>query len=727
MSNSRAVLEQSMNDSLLNCKLSSQKPFIPVTTNCVRELLVLLPLIHQLLTDKQRSKSEAHEQLILLIYFVTQPSDLHGWRHLTLVMSYSFLSNHSRAERAAHEQLAWLIIAFGNAMSKPPLPIMVKVNRSPIPHQSSSTNLIEMPYLDQYSPLYSYAGGSTRAGVGGLRAAEHLGRALAEVDGLFAGFTHLDETEPESRNSRSSCGHDDLALELDSLCSAAPTNSTPDSQHDSTDPRSQARDHAWASIRTVREGMQILWEHFVDISYDVNLPTINNIRAEYHDSKGLRQAGVFAFRNTLTGPAPNDLIKVFAFCSLSYVVSRLLYSRGRLAEGDILAGIRLWLNALEDEDERKAFEILAQRLWPEARNHLHFIDLNMGEQSRKLAASLRRAEAPFLAPSTKTHPVLPLTSIGPQTSAVYEQPVPAYSFELGSSHDLAIAPDFGTMDPAFLNILAADISPAYVHNLTDRTYFSFALPETHSHVPEPQTNLWHGFDPGPVQPPYLEVGAMGGITPWSAIPQSNAGSSVASTSSHESHSPSLSSTQTAEDILASLQGTSVFTAVLKYVREHGAFWFKLAGCGLVSKDLRSCLAWSQERSRKRKQIEASYIQPLSSEKYTRDLPARGIVSVVEAFFDQGLLQNIEDIKSYMERVASLLFSDRVACQEFRDWVHGVQGSPKPSTSTPIPTTKLKHLSCPKCEYTSDRSYNIERHHKIHEKNEEHNKKKSRKF
>ncbi|KAF5627453.1 hypothetical protein F52700_8379 [Fusarium sp. NRRL 52700] len=544
-----------------------------------------------------------------------------------------------------------------------------------------------MPYLDQYSPLYSYAGGSTRAGVGGLRAAEHLGRALAEVDGLFAGFTHLDETEPESRNSRSSSGHDDLALELDSLCSAAPTNNTPDSQPDSTDPRNQARENAWASIRTVREGMQILWEHFVDVSYDVNLPAINNIRAEYHDSKGLRQAGVFAFRNTLTGPAPNDLVKIFAFCSLSYVVSRLLYSRGRLAEGDILAGIRLWLNALEDEDERKAFEVLAQRLWPEARNHLHFIDLNMGEQSRKLATSLQRTEAPFSAPSTQTYPALPLTSLGPQTSAVYEQPAPAYSYELGNSQDLAIAPGLGTIDPVLLNLFA----PAYLHNLTDRTYdelnWSLALPETHPQVPESETNLWHGFDPGPVNTQDLDVGTMGGTTPWSAIPQSNAGSPVATSSSHDSHSRPPSSTPI-DDILATLQQTPVFTAVLEYVRQHGAFWFKLAGCGLVSKDLRSCLAWSQERSRKRKQIEACYIQPLSSEKYTRDLPARGIVSVVEAFFDQGLLQSIEDIKSYMERVASLLFSDRVACQEFRDWVHGVQGSPQASLSTPKAATKF---------------------------------------
>ncbi|VTT55224.1 unnamed protein product, partial [Fusarium fujikuroi] len=94
-----------------------------------------------------------------------------------------------------------------------------------------------------------------------------------------------------------------------------------------------------------------------------------------------------------------------------------------------------------------------------------------------------------------------------------------------------------------------------------------ALSETHSRVPELEANLWHGFDPGPVQPPHLDVGAMGGITPWSAMPQSNACSPIASTSSHDPHSQSLWSTQTADDILVSHQGTS-------YIREHGAFWFR---------------------------------------------------------------------------------------------------------------------------------------------------------
>ncbi|PNP86115.1 hypothetical protein FNYG_01171 [Fusarium nygamai] len=135
--------------------------------------------------------------------------------------------------------------------------------------------------------MHSCAG----AGTGNIRAAKRLRKTLAEVDGLFAGFTHLDEPEPVSRASRSSSRQDDLVLELDSLYNTSLANSAPDSQPDFTDPRNQARENACASDRTVREGMKILWGHLVDVFRDVNLPTINNISAEHHDAQGLRQVG----------------------------------------------------------------------------------------------------------------------------------------------------------------------------------------------------------------------------------------------------------------------------------------------------------------------------------------------------------------------------------------------------------------------------------------------------
>ncbi|KAF5547000.1 hypothetical protein FNAPI_8666 [Fusarium napiforme] len=142
-----------------------------------------------------------------------------------------------------------------------------------------------MPYLNQYSPIYSCPG------VGSIRAAKRLGNTLVEVEGVFAGFTHLNKTEPVSRARRSSSRQDDILLGLDSLCNSSPANSAPHSQPDSTDPRNQARDNPWVSARTVGDGTQILWGRFLDVSHNDKLAAINNIRAECHDARGHRQAG----------------------------------------------------------------------------------------------------------------------------------------------------------------------------------------------------------------------------------------------------------------------------------------------------------------------------------------------------------------------------------------------------------------------------------------------------
>ncbi|KAF4445665.1 hypothetical protein F53441_10614 [Fusarium austroafricanum] len=569
--------------------------------------------------------------------------------------------------------------------------------------------------------------GATRTGVGGSRAAEDLGRALTEVDGLFAGLKYLDATEPESGTSRRPFHQDNLALELDSLCTSAPASNPQDSQPYNPDPKVQARENAWSSIRTVRDGMQVLWEHFVNIAHDLNLPAVNHIHNEYEDAKGLRQAGVFAFRNTLTGPAPNDLTKIFAFCSLSNVVSRLLYARERLVKGDILAGIRLWLDALEREDEREAFKKLAERLWPEAQDHLHFMDLGFDEPTQKLATSLRRGGTPFSVQSTYTYSTSPNTiGLGLQSSAIYGQSTKTYAYQQTSPSDLNSTLDFDNIDPLFLNTQALNISPDYAQQLFSlaNEEFNFAAVFSAPPIcfPDPLPAPCQWVDSGPGQSLDFDMNTLGGTPPWSTMYQSNVGSPIAISSGQEQYDQSLSSTPTGTDTLKLLRETSLFTAVLKYIRDNSKFWEKLAGCGLVSKDLRSILAWGQERSRDKKRIHASYIQPLLSEKYTRDRPSRGILSVVESFFDWGLLQNIEDIKHYMESMAGLLFHSQTACQEFCDWFHGVQESPKPPSPTSKPPTTRKRLSCdePGCDYTSVRPWNMERHRlKVHPSREEH--------
>ena len=51
------------------------------------------------------------------------------------------------------------------------------------------------PYLSSYGETHSFARGNTRAGEGCERALSHLVKALAEIDGLFAGLKCSDEAD----------------------------------------------------------------------------------------------------------------------------------------------------------------------------------------------------------------------------------------------------------------------------------------------------------------------------------------------------------------------------------------------------------------------------------------------------------------------------------------------------------------------------------------------------
>jgi len=514
-----------------------------------------------------------------------------------------------------------------------------------------------MGYLSSYSELFSVSGGATRAGLGGSRAQGHLEKALAEVDGLFAGFVYLDATESTSTSAKGP--QDDLSKELQALCAATSSDEATDSQPYAMHNDARAREIAWSSIRTVRDGMAALWNHFVEVAANLDNPAINNILADYQDAEGLRKTGAIAFRNIVTGLVPNDLCKIFAFCSLSYVVSCLLYSRNRIAEGDILAGIRLWLDALEKEDEWEAFKLLAEHLWPEARNHLHFMNFGMGKQSQRLATSLRRGVTPSSVLPTYTEPASPsVTNLGLDHQSLLRynfQSDVHHSEDNTSFHPVSHAQSEG-IDPSLLDLQRArDSLSAYAQDLTQLTHdecdFSLGLSGPPESYPTLSPTRWHDFDPGPPCPIDFEMDLI-----WNnelAIPPASAQSSLTYASprqlrSSQPHNPPPSMTENESDSITQLQKTSVFKAVVQFIHENACFWYDLAGCGLVSKDFRSCLAWCQERLPRKTQIQTSFIQPMSLQKNKRDLVSRGIVAIAEAFFERGLLQDREDIEFYME-------------------------------------------------------------------------------
>ncbi|KAJ4266049.1 hypothetical protein NW762_004022 [Fusarium torreyae] len=508
------------------------------------------------------------------------------------------------------------------------------------------------------------------AGVAGVSieasgAPEHFEAAITQTYGLSAGFIYLDETEPEL-----SCTHTrqpkthmsdyphDLPLELNALFS---NNEVPGVQPYNSGSDADVREIALSSIRKVRKGTHILWEHLIDVSHSLDSPVIKKICSHYRDAKGLLQAGVLAFRETMTGPAPSNLVKIFALCSLCYIVSRVRSATDRVADSLILADIHLRMDALGDEDERQAFKVLAQRLWPEARNHVQLIDFDFEAQSQVSVTDLPRGQSPFSPQSVNTATTSlfadrlqspPLTSYGQQNQHAFYEPV--------NPKGPVLSPKPTCIDPSLIDTYSGKMSPVSAQNHANPAFeevsFQFNLGEQSLSTSGPPTAPLEWLNSVPAQSSSFDATMLELVAPEATaeMPYVQSVPSVVPGPDNQSRPKTLDGVEAPQDLCE----TSTFTVVLQYMRESSSFWYKLAGRGIVSKNPQFCTAWRRERAPQKRRIQASYVYPLSTEKRTRDLPSRGIVSIVETFVEWGWLQDIDDIEYYMKLVAHVSKTQR---------------------------------------------------------------------
>ncbi|KAJ4318729.1 hypothetical protein N0V84_006722 [Fusarium piperis] len=601
----------------------------------------------------------------------------------------------------------------------------------------------QTPYLLTYSPAFSFASGATRAHVGGARAREHLSRALGEidglfpgleragrapvsghvsralgeVDGLFAGMKYVDETQPLDETSQPSSEPDDLALEIEALWRDVPPQPPNPQPADET---------AWSSVRHVRDGMQCHWRHFVQVSQDLKMPIIDDLREMYEDARGLREAGVFAFRHTLTGPAPNSLREVFAFCSLSYVVCRLLHARGRFEKTEILAGITLWLNALENPKEREAFKNLAERLWPEAHYHLHFLELNLSPSAQQAVATLLRSDyAPTSIPIPGAPPLSALSALHdsnlevprfpaaePATQDSFPWDSPAGEGYSDNTYKVTDATDetvqlHGCQFPPFDPSSAAIAQPYYDTGQSQYPDPNYAQSFDNSYNQTTDTNYREIPNPSYLPFPDTSYNQLSG--PSYCFPDS----SLYTQSAPQPDTLELPATGNVPASPTELPDTPIFTAVLQYCRDNGDFWYDLSGRGAISKDSKSLLSWNLERTREKERIHEQYLRQLVSEKNTKDAPSRGIISVAEAFVGWGYLQSVDEAKNYMKAIGKSLFSNVGAHDEFLAWISPKRANPPGIIPHDIDVSSepraKESFPCPICLKEFSRKWNMERH------------------
>lgn len=238
--------------------------------------------------------------------------------------------------------------------------------------------------------------------------------ALSEVDGLLAGINYLDRLEPESENTHLSSASNDkesastppdsansswvghLPLDLPQLdASRSEERSNIELRNlrkiineklfDSNDNSHQVpRESQWATLRSLRMASTYHYKQFIKVTADSTSPDVRKLRKSYVTAKNMLDMGILTFRNVLYGQIPTTLVDIFAFASLSYVISKTLHSNGHIDESDILAGILDWRAAIVDESERSTFDEIARQLWPESKEIMHFHPIKRSDLSPEI-------------------------------------------------------------------------------------------------------------------------------------------------------------------------------------------------------------------------------------------------------------------------------------------------------------------------------------------------------
>lgn len=515
------------------------------------------------------------------------------------------------------------------------------------------------PYLSSYTQSHSFARGMTRAGAGGERATSHLKQALAEIDGLFAGLNYIEKTDTWKHDSGAAGDrtkdqafrtHCDLELDAQIFSQAehqlqprnweaVGSNSVmPNFQTQQQQQQQQANKHAppsrydWSSIRNVKEGSEHIWQRFDALAETLNQPAINQIRNKYNDAKGLRETGVFTFRDVVSGTAPNDLRQVFAFATLSYVISCLLYRENRIPKRDILSGIQVWRDAIQDDEEREAFVELARHLWPEAHERFHFIDLDLPQQGLQTDLSLdgqcwdwtANGFAPMADVQRPIQQLQPNVAHGSSNASI---PAPS-ELDLYAAGLLDDTTQNLARDPLGNNQYLFQKQSNDLMTLSHEAWDWSHLRNVQLNHPEP-TDWWTPQIPG--RPPEHAPGGsdfhaeLGGPRDLPMRTQ-------------------------AVDHCDKLRDTTTFQVILLYLHQLSSLLHLLSGQGLTAKSPQSVAAFNNEQQLQKRTIQEQYLDPLASSPISVGSQARAILSVARKFVKLGYLQTCHEVQDYMINV-----------------------------------------------------------------------------
>jgi hypothetical protein len=135
------------------------------------------------------------------------------------------------------------------------------------------------------------------------------------------------------------------------------------------------KDEQWDSLRSLRIAWNDLHRHVLSISSKGSRDfhqfkqkaAIRRLRQQCKSSSNFFNTGILTLRDILRGQVPLTLKEVLAFVCLSYIMSEVLQSKGKMARPvDFFHGFPKWRQAIQDESEREAFDEVISLIWTEA-------------------------------------------------------------------------------------------------------------------------------------------------------------------------------------------------------------------------------------------------------------------------------------------------------------------------------------------------------------------------
>lgn len=359
----------------------------------------------------------------------------------------------------------------------------------------------------------------------------------------------------------------------------------------------------WAVLRRLRRAMVGHHRRVQEVIASSPLPAASKLAHAYPSAKSMREKGILTFRDILNGVPPTGLTGVFAFASLSYAMSVLLFERGRLKREHILLGLEVWRDSIPDPEEREAFTWLAQTLWPEAETQLQQPPKGLIEDSSTDLRSHYR---------------------------LLEDDISGSDICLGGGDPLVSGSDVRSTsgDGLDAGYGAVPTVAEMVLQLADLSYAEFQFFELGDLSEQEQT-----FGRTSRDGKTTETVAPSNNRTVLAAPQSQR----YLPSSEASHKPTKTNGEAAKH-------THVFLAVFNFIKDAGGFLYALSGNGITTKTRPSRddgLSRTDDRSRFERHTRKEFFDRLPRE--GADPVFLGLLSAAKKFVALGCLQTMEEV------------------------------------------------------------------------------------